>query len=262
MVNLLVESGACIDKRDSCGQTCLLIACKLQHLEMVQYLVSKGSNVNATDKDSNTPLLLAIDSGLNINTSLVKFLLNVGADPNHSNLNGFTPLLNTIRRSSDHILDGQDIVQALLEHNCHVDVHEYKFYGESALNISITRNQDGITEKLIRSGANVDEKSINGQSPFMRLIMEDKIDLAKLALANSRLPIGQFPIGLEHIQRMIKNQDVELFNHLLKEYNLVPRLKHLCRIKLRKWFSFKADLVIQQIQIPPTLQQYLLLKEL
>ena len=131
-----------------------------------------------------------------------------------------------------------------------------------SLNISITRNQDGITEKLIRSGANVDEKSINGQSPFMRLIMEDKIDLAKLALANSRLPIGQFPIGLEHIQRMIKNQDVELFNHLLKEYNLVPRLKHLCRIKLRKWFSFKADLVIQQIQIPPTLQQYLLLKEL
>lgn len=52
LVFLLVDSGASLEKRDDNGQTALLIACKRNNVPIVQYLLSKGANVNTVDKVS------------------------------------------------------------------------------------------------------------------------------------------------------------------------------------------------------------------
>ena len=64
LIKLLVDSGASLEKRDYGGKTSLLIACKLDNLDVVQFLVSKGANINVADTQGNTPLLLAIESGI------------------------------------------------------------------------------------------------------------------------------------------------------------------------------------------------------
>lgn len=209
--------------------------------------------------------MLSIDSGLSINTNLVKLLLNAGADPNQGNKVGSTPLLTTIRRSSEHISDGQETVQALIEHQCDINAHEYQhpYFGESALNLAITRSQDAITEKLIRSGARVEEKSTqDGHSPFVRLVKEGKNDLAKLALATSSDAYRLEMSALESERTKLADSDPELFSYLYGEQSCFPRLKHLSRAKLRHWLGSNADRIIPQIQLPYSLRKYLLLGEL
>ena len=193
-------------------------------------------------------------------------LLTAGADPNQGNqLNGSLPLLVTIRRSSDHIADGALTVQELIDHHCNIHAHEYQppYYGESALNLSINRSQDAITEKLIRSGADVDEKSINGQRPFVRLVKEGKTELAKLALANSTTrSLHSDLMTIEEERSSVANSDPELFAYLFSEGSFFPRLKHLSRVKIRAWLGSSADRVIPKLQLPYSLRKYLLLGEL
>src|SRR5699024_6494842 len=127
--------------------------------------------------------------------------------------------------SSDHIQDGQDTVQALIEHNCDINAIEClpPFWGESALNLSISRNQDSITEKLIRSGADVDARSPSGQSPFVRLIKDGKNDLAKMALASS---VRTTSLDLAHIENdraKISQSDPEMFSYLFQERTFFPK---------------------------------------
>ena len=43
----------------------------------MEYLVEKGANINKENKDGETPLFMAINSG---NNELVKYLVKQGAD--------------------------------------------------------------------------------------------------------------------------------------------------------------------------------------
>jgi ankyrin repeat protein len=62
------------------------------HLNVVQYLVSKGANVNAKDRNGYTPLLLALVSD-NADIELLKVLVGEGADVNvKAASDGFTAL--------------------------------------------------------------------------------------------------------------------------------------------------------------------------
>lgn len=49
-----------VDSRTSIGQTALLLASAQGHLAAVEWLISKGADVNATDKYNETPLSLAL----------------------------------------------------------------------------------------------------------------------------------------------------------------------------------------------------------
>ena len=51
-------------------------------VEMVQYLISKGADVNQEDSNGHTPLFYAANSG---NTQIVELLLCTGADIDHLN---------------------------------------------------------------------------------------------------------------------------------------------------------------------------------
>ena len=55
----------------------------------VRELLRKGADVNARDKDGNTPLHKAVDRGF---ADVVKLLLERGADPNIRDRDGRTPL--------------------------------------------------------------------------------------------------------------------------------------------------------------------------
>jgi len=62
---------------DHIGWTPLLYACSKGRLEVAQFLVSNGADVNALSPNGSTPIMLAAQSG---NELLVKYLLDQGAD--------------------------------------------------------------------------------------------------------------------------------------------------------------------------------------
>lgn len=67
------------------GRTPLHVASDYGHAEVVDYLLSKGANVNVQDKHKITPLLNACYEG---HADCVKLLLEKGADKSHKGPDG------------------------------------------------------------------------------------------------------------------------------------------------------------------------------
>lgn len=82
----LIEKGANIRATGIIDQTALHDACSGNHYEIVEFLISKGLDVNATNCEGVTPLAAAIQ-----NPKIITLLLNKGANPNLKNKWGFTP---------------------------------------------------------------------------------------------------------------------------------------------------------------------------
>lgn len=74
IVTLLVHHGAS-------SEYALIEASRYDHMNIVVFLVEIGVNVNTSDEDGITPLMLASMKG---NLEMVKLLISAGADPNQT----------------------------------------------------------------------------------------------------------------------------------------------------------------------------------
>jgi ankyrin repeat protein len=119
IVKILISKGAEIDKKHSNNypdRTPLMIAISQQNFDLVELLISKGAKVNERSNDGQTPLMVAIATGdnnraseyrpqefiypafkliLNKNQAIpktIQLLLDRGANPNLSDINGDTAL--------------------------------------------------------------------------------------------------------------------------------------------------------------------------
>ncbi|MBF0316286.1 MAG: ankyrin repeat domain-containing protein [Oligoflexia bacterium] len=86
----LKEKGADLNQKDSVsGWTPLHGAAYTGQLDVVEYLVSEGADINTIHANGVTPLNSAAYAG---HLNVVKHLMNKGADMNIANHNGYTPL--------------------------------------------------------------------------------------------------------------------------------------------------------------------------
>lgn len=66
-------------------------------LAMIQHLIDLGINVNGVDSFKNTPIHYAVRTKhTDIHISLIEMLLDAGAEINHENVDGVTPLRHMI----------------------------------------------------------------------------------------------------------------------------------------------------------------------
>lgn len=90
VVEFLHGAGADINAKDSNGQTVLMFAVKGSHVEMVEYLLENGADIDARSiKQGFTALITAAAIG---NETMVRLLLEHGADKNIAERNGNTAL--------------------------------------------------------------------------------------------------------------------------------------------------------------------------
>jgi ankyrin repeat protein len=93
---LLDPSSQIINARDvSTGETALHIVTQRRDLTWLNYLISRGANVNAADDHGRTPLELAVNLGWREGA---EFLLEKGASTDVSNDAGETPLIFAVHR--------------------------------------------------------------------------------------------------------------------------------------------------------------------
>jgi ankyrin repeat protein len=87
-VKLLVENKSIVDHANKKGETALFKASERGHTDIVAFLIDKGANVNVqTNVTKRTPLMYAV---LKRRQDTAKLLLEKGADPNISDLQGIT----------------------------------------------------------------------------------------------------------------------------------------------------------------------------
>jgi ankyrin repeat protein len=161
------------------GLTALHVAAQHGHLEVVEALVEKGANVDATTPSGNTPLMLAAVNG---HVEVAKWLLAAHASVHAANSNGYTALYAAVDRDSvammELLLDaGADknavsrlgvtplhlasqngrlqAVSVLVARGVAVDLPDSN-YGRTALQYAAQAGHVEVVQQLVQGGAAVD----------------------------------------------------------------------------------------------------------
>ena len=73
ILEFMVSNGANINMRDNRGQSCLMLVCIVGHINIVKFLVSKGANIHEKDNDGWNCLMKACIYG---HFDIVEFLVS------------------------------------------------------------------------------------------------------------------------------------------------------------------------------------------
>lgn len=144
VIKTLIQNGADVTKSNTDGFSVLHAAVENGNIENIEYLVSKGANINAKTFDSKTsPLHTASFKG---DTENVKYLVENGADFNAYNAYGASPLTVAC------FYGKKDVIQTLIKAGADVNTTTDKTPLKAALESGNTE----IFEILINNGADID----------------------------------------------------------------------------------------------------------
>ncbi|TRX61872.1 hypothetical protein FNH22_03605 [Fulvivirga sp. M361] len=187
LIEFLIEKGIAINSLDNKGRTPLYLACCDYKFDSVKTLVSKGAEINISGEynpldmaSSNsyygTEIVeLLLENNANVNLTCrgtgvtplmgalhqkkpdaLKLLLNAGANTNHIDANGNSPL----GRVSEH--DFPEHVNLLLDFKAKINYQNRK--GNSALHLATKRENKKVIEVLIRRGIKTNLKNTSGET--------------------------------------------------------------------------------------------------
>jgi ankyrin repeat protein len=150
---VLLDHGATVDARETWGgQTALMWASARRHPEMMQFLISRGADVNARSIDRN-------------------YQRHVQAEgrPKSLDSGGLTPLLYAARENC------LACVEVLLKNKVDIDLPDPD--GVSPLLVAIMNANWDIAKHLILNGADVNQWDIYGEAPlFTAIDLRTRID--------------------------------------------------------------------------------------
>lgn len=130
--------------RDSMGNTPLHYSARAGNRDGCNFLITRGADINARNKDERTPLMVAIQYN---SLTAVNTLLSLGASVNTRDISGFSPLHLSVQSGT------LPITQLLLKmKNIQVDVRD--FNGKTPLILSVETNDMRSLELLLASGSN------------------------------------------------------------------------------------------------------------
>ncbi|KAL3474282.1 ankyrin repeat-containing domain protein [Aspergillus californicus] len=155
MVNSLLKHGANVDQVNRAGQSPLSLAASrsrgCKSVRIVKALLDHNANIHTVDRQQRTALSWAAIEG---NTDIIQLLLEAGANVNHADQDGNTPLLLCIAT--------QEAVEKLLQSGA--DVNAVDRTGCSALMNAARSHRETIVQLLLNHGAKVDQAAQHGRT--------------------------------------------------------------------------------------------------
>lgn len=178
-IDALIDAGADVDTLTSTTKsTPLNSASGGAALPIVKALIRRGAEVNSPDVHGVTPLIAA---ATNLNLPALRELISAGAQIDLQDKQGSTALLLTC--------NGADrkravVVEALIAAGANVNFVR-SGVGDTPLLFACREGNPGVTDALLRSGANVNHRDCFEQTPLTTVIREapkDRHSVAKLLL--------------------------------------------------------------------------------
>ena len=171
VVEKLVESGADINIVDDDSRTPLLWAATNGWVSVAEYLINHGAAINLAQREGFTPLHAATYLG---HLPMCQFLLSRGADINSADRDGWTPLHAAV------CYGHPQIVRLYLQSGA--DVNKKTRDEETALHIATdhcNKPYEVILGGLLTYGAKLEEKNIDGFSPFFESVWRNKYGVSR-----------------------------------------------------------------------------------
>ncbi len=153
--------------------------------------IQAGLDVNATDEEGNTPLLVA---AANRRSDLIYVLLKNGADPNFEKDPGITAL------GIACMFDDWSMVDLLITHGANVNYCAPN--GESTLSMACAQGAVNAVQMLVAHNAQTDVRDAKGVTPLLHAVMhqtENSLAIAQMLLekgadVNFGMPNGYTPL--------------------------------------------------------------------
>lgn len=169
MVKLLLEKGANVHFMNRQRHTPLHLASQKGYIDIMNILIEHGANLNAHDLEDCSPLSLAILYG---HEEAAKLLIRKGTRLNHEESCGYT----VIHRAVWNNMTG--IAKALLDAGAKIIQSHY------LLHTAIRNNNFEMVRILHKSGAILNIRDEQGQTPLMLSCVYQNLQVAKYLLKN------------------------------------------------------------------------------
>ncbi len=180
-VEFLLEQGMEINQHFPPENNTLLIeACNSNAIEIANYLIGLGADIDADDTNHFTALCWAV---INRNRELTTLLTEKNADVNHRCNNGATPFLLAVER------DSLPLIQYLVERGA--DVRMADTSGMTSLHRATIGNKITVVKYLLSLGIEVDAKNNDGMTALHYASIYGRQEIGKILVKHGASPSTQ-----------------------------------------------------------------------
>ncbi|XP_075213420.1 uncharacterized protein LOC142319717 isoform X1 [Lycorma delicatula] len=253
LARMLLEAGAKLTQSHHLLQYAILH----RHFEMAELLLSAGSIANLKDDNGDTPLIIAARTGQDY---MAQLLLQKGAKVNVGNgITGSTPLheaVQNIRDSNYPVLER--FVRVLQKYGASLDRESWTAR-DTALTRALHLERYKAAALLIRIGANVNKCSDTGVFIFDNLL---------IARSKKQFPLVQMIVyagyNLRNCSLVLPSSHyVKAIDDWIHYMRTNPmQLTELCRLRIRQDVGDQISMVVNTLQIPRSLKQFLMLEDI
>ena len=238
---LLIDKGADLEhKAGILGYTPLVASVVRNHLSMVEFLVSRGADVNAEINEKETGLLFAAYHGF---VEIVDVLIQNGADLKHKNEEGMDSLMQSVLEN--HLSTAKllvayganvntsnnynasalfvaaengyvEIAELLIQREAWLEQKEQEF-GRNPLIQSVIFNHPSMVQLLLRHGANVNATDNNHQSALMFAAVNGHLQVAELLIQNGADLKQKDEDGNNSLMLSVMNNKLDMVKLLLED---------------------------------------------
>jgi len=210
-VKCFLDKGVNVDGKLK-GYTALTWAAEQGYEKMVDFLISKGANVNARqDSDVNNGATVLMRAAIKGKTNIVRKLVQSKAKVNDKNRFNSTALMQAA--ASGH----KQVVEFLLQNGADVNAADYHNY--SSLHKAAQAGHDAIVKLLINNKKtnNIDSKTVEGFTALYRAAQKGHFAVVK-TLANKGADIDAITEGGETaLMQAAQTDEISMMKFLIQK---------------------------------------------
>ena len=243
-VQFILDLGVNINYSNSEGKTALMLASEAGHEKVVRTLVSGGANINLQDNTGETALMVSKTK------EIFLLLLQSNADINILTHRGSTPLIAAC------VLGHLSVVEMLLvEYNNDPNVQNKEGY--TALMYACQNSHQQVVDILLQNGADPNIHDNDGYTALMVASNSDIIEVLLRYNANPHYFITIHGVSIDSLAFAAISGNIECLNILLKHTEL--SLKSLSmgwycacffgHVPIIRWLLNRVDIVSDQTDL-------------
>lgn len=173
IIKVLIANKADIhEKNHRCGSDALIKAVVMEFIDVIEYLMQQGSDVNTSDYEGISALMYAIEIK---NTQIIQLLINAGA-----NVMDIKANIGAFHHAC--INESLDVVQLLINNGA--DVNQYTTSHSTPLHIACKKGDLDLVKLLIRNKANVNKMFKFTLSALFTAVTNKFVDVVKCLIDN------------------------------------------------------------------------------